>query len=68
MLIEIVDSSLVAIFNLIRVLKMKDMFDGEITISITDDCAHVQYYVVCLKSERERYRKIFDNLKEEGVC
>lgn len=62
---EIVDSSSLAVFNSTRALKPSDISNGRTTIPIIDTFAHVQYYVVCLHTEKERYKKLFKNMKEQ---
>lgn len=54
-----------AVFNSTRALKPSDISNGRTTISIIDTFAHVQYYVACLHTEKERYKKLFKNMKEQ---
>lgn len=62
---EIVNSSSLAVFNSTRALKLSDVFNGRTAIPIIDTCAHVQYYVACLFTEKERYKKLFKNMREQ---
>ncbi|HIW42383.1 MAG TPA: hypothetical protein H9743_09675 [Candidatus Mediterraneibacter vanvlietii] len=37
-----------------RAMKEKDNADGRVTVPISDEAAHITYYLACLKGE-ERY-------------
>lgn len=53
----------VILLNGIYVFKSSSV--GRTTAPILNTCAHVQYYVACLHTEKERYKKLFKNMKEQ---
>lgn len=55
MLSEIVDASTLPVFNSDRAMKEKDNTDGRVTVPISDEAAHVMYYVACLKGKEKYY-------------
>lgn len=59
MLSEIVDASSLPVFNSDRAVKEHEDAEGRVTVPITDEAAHVTYYLACLEAEKGRYKAVF---------
>lgn len=59
MLSEIVDASSLLVFNSDRAVKEHEDAEGRVTVPITDEAAHVTYYLACLEAEKGRYKAVF---------
>lgn len=49
-------------------LKRNRVGDGRINVPITDERCHTDYYLVCLKSEYKKFKKLFDRITENTVA
>lgn len=59
MLRELLDSSSLPAFHSDRAMEYGYNPEGRISIPLTDQAAHVTYYLACLDSERAKYNSIF---------
>ena len=56
---ELVDASILPVFNSDRMLERGYNIPGRISVPISDPEAKVTYYVACLATERMRYAPVF---------
>ena len=60
---ELVDASTLPVFNSDQMLKQGYEVPGRISLPISDEEAHVTYYLVCLKSEKEKFESLFNAVR-----
>ena len=56
---EIVDASLLPVFNSDLAAGPQDTSGGRVTIPIADTAAQITYYLSCLVSEKDKYKQLF---------
>ena len=67
MLHELLESSSLPAFNSDRAVEYGYESQGRVTIPLTDEAAHVTYYLACLDSEKAKYRSIFHAVRSPSV-
>lgn len=61
---EIVDASALPVFHSDRAAKYHRETEKRVIVPIADEAAGITYYLACLDSEREKYRRVFQKLHE----
>ena len=58
---ELVDASSLPAFSSDQVPENGFELEGRISVPICDRCAHVSYYLACLRSEKQKYHALIQN-------
>lgn len=64
---SLAEASTLAMFNSDAMMREGYVTQGRIAIPISDAAASTQYYAVCLESEKERYRVLFNEVRAETM-
>lgn len=60
---ELVNASSLPVFNSNRAASLASHSAGRVTLPISDECAHITYYLCCLNSEKQKYKYIFKSIQ-----
>ena len=64
---ELVANSSYPAFSSSYYIRRGETISGRINISIADPECHTDYYLVCLASEKEKYKALFDMVSEKTI-
>ena len=62
---ELVDESTLPFFNSDSMIAQGYDIEGRVSIPLSDDDAHTIYYIVCLNTEKDRFRSVFNDAREK---
>ncbi|MCR5772696.1 MAG: LysR family transcriptional regulator [Butyrivibrio sp.] len=65
--IELASTSNYPIFSSSYFIKRGNLVQGRVDIPLADPECHTDYYLVCLDSEKEKYRALFDKIDENTI-
>ena len=64
---ELVTNSSYPAFSSSYYIRRGETISGRMNISIADPECHTDYYLVCLASEKEKYKALFDTITEKTI-
>lgn len=64
---ELVTNSSCPAFSSSYYIRRGETISGRMNISIADPECHTDYYLVCLASEKEKYKALFDKITEKTI-
>lgn len=60
---ELIDASSLPFFNSDQMLRLGYRVPDRVSIPISDEEAHVTYWIACLSSEKEKFRSLFNTVR-----
>lgn len=64
---DIAENSAYPIFASDYYIRRDIRIPGRIDIPLVDEECHTEYYLVCLKSEQRKYKRLFDSVHERTI-
>lgn len=66
-LVELVASSSMPVFSSQHLVDQGNAAPGRVTVPITDESAHVVFYLACLNSEKQKYASLFNAVRSQAI-